>query len=60
MFDVMIEWSPRIDGKNSRLNTTDFQTTANVYSHVTKKLADEAVSKLEKFRPQSVSNPDYL
>ncbi|GIP10458.1 site-specific integrase [Paenibacillus macerans] len=32
----------------------DFQTTANVYSHVTKKLSDDAVNKLEKFRPQSV------
>ncbi|WMT42793.1 site-specific integrase [Paenibacillus sp. D2_2] len=31
---------------------TDFQTTANIYSHVTKKLSDEAADKLEKFRPQ--------
>ncbi|MNW50554.1 putative prophage phiRv2 integrase [compost metagenome] len=35
---------------------SDFQTTANVYSHVTKRLTDEAVSKLEKFRPQLVPN----
>ncbi|GIO50224.1 tyrosine-type recombinase/integrase [Paenibacillus azoreducens] len=34
----------------------DFQTTANIYSHVTKKLSDDAVDKLEKFRPQFVPN----
>ncbi|MNW55548.1 putative prophage phiRv2 integrase [compost metagenome] len=35
---------------------SDYQTTANVYSHVTKKLSDDAVDKLEKFRPQFVPN----
>ncbi|KGE20034.1 tyrosine-type recombinase/integrase [Paenibacillus wynnii] len=34
----------------------DYQTTANTYSHVTKKLADEASDRLEKFRPQSAPN----
>lgn len=34
----------------------DFQTTANIYSHVTKKLSDDAADRLEKFRPQYVPN----
>jgi integrase len=38
----------------------NYNTTANIYAHVTKKLTQDAVSKLEKFRPQSVPSTPHL
>lgn len=53
---ILLEEGVSIKVIQERHGHADYQTTANTYSHVTKKLAQHAVDKLEKFRPQSVPN----
>lgn len=53
---ILLEEGVSLKVIQERHGHADFQTTANIYSHVTKKLSDEAVDKLEKFRPQSDPN----
>ncbi|NWL89979.1 site-specific integrase [Paenibacillus sp. 79R4] len=56
---LLIEDNVNLKVIQERHGHADYRTTVNIYSHVTKRLSDEAVGKLEKFgRPQFVPNDD--
>ncbi|QHZ53953.1 site-specific integrase [Paenibacillus larvae] len=51
---LLLEEGVRLKVIQERHGHANYQTTADIYSHVTKRLTEDAVDKFEKFGPQSV------
>ncbi|GIP16690.1 hypothetical protein J40TS1_23320 [Paenibacillus montaniterrae] len=56
---LLIEAGASMKAIQKRLGHSKYQTTANIYAHVTKKVSRDTAEKFDKFapRPQSVPNP---
>ncbi|WP_367869927.1 tyrosine-type recombinase/integrase [Paenibacillus larvae] len=50
---LLLEEGVRLKVIQERHGHANYQTTADIYSHVTKRLTEDAVDKFEKFGPQS-------
>jgi len=52
---LLIEAGASMKAVQERLRHTRYQTTADFYAHVTKKVSTETAAKLEKFNPKNLS-----
>lgn len=52
---LLIEEGVDLKAVQERLGHTKYQTTADLYAHITKKVAQETASKLDKFDPRKLN-----
>ncbi|GAA0382361.1 site-specific integrase [Paenibacillus motobuensis] len=54
---LLIEAEASMKAIQKRLGHSKYQTTANIYTHVTKKLSRGTAEKFDKFAPENISSP---
>jgi integrase len=54
---LLIEAEASMKAIQKRLGHSKYQTTANIYAHVTKKLSRGTAEKFDKFDPKNISSP---